>query len=164
MKAELKPYAYRHRTHGYSVDYHNLFLVWETMRGRCQNPNREKYKHYGARGIKVCDEWNLAKNFCSWALKNGYKQGLQIDRINNDGDYEPSNCRWVTAKENSRNRRNTKFLTLFGETKCVAEWCETLPISQFTIYWWYKKLGKECTESKIKNVIANKAFNRRVSE
>lgn len=84
--SELKPCDKRrlgnHRTHGYSADYPKLYGIWETMRNRCQNPNRAKYKDYGARGICVCDEWQEAENFCKWALDNGYQEGLQIDRIN----------------------------------------------------------------------------------
>ena len=123
--SELKPYqAYSHRTHGICADYPNLYGVWLSMKSRCENPNRPKFKDYGYRGIEICEEWQDAGNFAKWAFSNGYKQGLQIDRIDNDGNYEPSNCRFVTPKENSRNRRNTKLLTINGETKSVAEWCE----------------------------------------
>lgn len=154
--SEVKRCPYQrnsHRTHGYSADCPKLYLVWETMRNRCENPNRKKYKDYGARGIRVCEEWQDAGKFCEWALNNGYKEGLQLDRINNDGNYEPLNCRWVTPKENSRNRRNTVYLTLNGETKCVAEWCETLNISPNTIYWWIRKWGRKYAEQRIEEKI-----------
>ena len=142
------------RTHGYSADYPKLFGTWETMKSRCENPNREKYKDYGGRGISVCEDWHDAKAFCEWALANGYKEGLQLDRINNDGNYEPSNCRWVTPKENSRNRRNTRYLTVNGETKSVAEWCETIDVSSFTVYWWIKKKGREYAEQRLSEKLA----------
>ena len=142
-----------HRTHGYSCDYPKLYGIWCSMKSRCENKNREKYKDYGARGINVCDEWKDAEKFCKWSLENGYKEGLQIDRIDVNGNYEPSNCRWVTPKVNSRNRRNTVFLTINGETKCVAEWCESIKISQYTIYWWIRKKGKEYAEQRIKECI-----------
>jgi hypothetical protein len=140
--SELKPYqAYSHRTHGICADYPNLYGVWLSMKSRCENPNRPKFKDYGYRGIEICEEWQDAGNFAKWAFSNGYKQGLQIDRIDNDGNYEPSNCRFVTPKENSRNRRNTKLLTINGETKSVAEWCENIDISPFTVYWWIREKG-----------------------
>lgn len=141
-------------THGYSANYPRLFGIWETMRGRCENPNRAKYKDYGGRGIQVCEEWHDAAKFCEWALENGYKEGLQIDRIDNNGNYEPLNCRWVTPKENSRNRRNTVYLSVKGETKSAAEWAEITCISSYTIYWWVKKKGKEYAEQRIGEKIA----------
>jgi DNA-binding transcriptional regulator YiaG len=78
------------------------------MTNRCYNPNDRSFKHYGGRGIKICEEWrNDYRLFEIWALKNGYKKGLQIDRKNNDGDYEPGNCKFSTSTENNRNKRNT---------------------------------------------------------
>lgn len=155
MPNELKPNwsgNYHHNgnpKHGLYRDNAALFNVWQTMKNRCENPRREKYKDYGARGIKVCDEWHKASNFVEWALKNGYKKGLQLDRIDNDGDYCPQNCRFVTPKQNSRNRRNTKRLTINGVTKTVVEWCEEKHISQFTVYWWLRDKGQEYAEYRI---------------
>ena len=107
---ELKPYqAYSHRIHGACCDYPDLYGVWESMKSRCENPNREKFKDYGGRGIEICDEWHDSWSFVKWALTNGYQKGLQIDRIDNNKGYSPDNCRWVTPKQNSRNRRNTKL-------------------------------------------------------
>lgn len=95
------------------------------MKTRCYNTNSPTYKNYGGRGIKVCDEWvNNFEAFYKWSMENGYKDGLQIDRIDNDGDYGPSNCRWVTSKENYNNRRTSRFVTINGETKTIAQWCE----------------------------------------
>ena len=154
--AELKPCCTGNYKHGYSITHPKLFLVWETMRNRCHNPNREKYKNYGGRGIQVCEEWdNSAETFCKWALSHGYKEGLQIDRIDNNGNYCPENCRFVSPKENSRNRRNTVFLTVCGMTKCVAEWCDIVSISRFTVYWWIKKKGKKYAECKIAEQLAS---------
>ena len=88
--------------HGYSS--HSLYDTWVSMRQRCNNENRENYPHYGGRGISVCDEWNNADTFIEWALNNGWKKVLQLDRRDNDGNYHPNNCRFVTPKINSNNR------------------------------------------------------------
>lgn len=86
-------------THGKSNT--KLFHVWNGMKQRCYNPNNRSYKTYGGRGIKVCDEWrDNFMAFHDWAIANGYEEGLTIDRIDNDGDYEPNNCRWITLQEN----------------------------------------------------------------
>ena len=138
--------------HGLYKDHKELFNLWQTMKSRCENPKRENYERYGARGIKVCEEWHEAKNFVEWALNNGYKKGLQLDRIDNNKGYSPENCRFVTATENSRNRRNTKLLTINGETKCVAEWCEQKSVSVYTVYYWIRERGKEYAEQRVSGI------------
>lgn len=86
-----------------------LYSRWKGMKRRCYNKNHNHYKDYGGRGITVCDEWLYSfRNFYDWAIPNGFSEDLQIDRINNDGNYEPSNCHWVTAKENMNNTRRNK--------------------------------------------------------
>lgn len=88
------------------------------MKMRCYNPNTKYYENYGGRGIKICDEWlskDGADNFCEWALNHGYKEGLTIDRINNDGNYEPSNCRWLCRTEQMSNTRNNVYFNYYGE-------------------------------------------------
>lgn len=83
-----------------------LYRKWIDMRSRCNNPNSCNYAYYGARGISVCNEWNESfKPFENWALSNGYNEGLSIDRINNNGSYEPNNCRWVTKRIQNINKR-----------------------------------------------------------
>lgn len=95
-------------THG--LTKHSLFGRWKNITQRCNNKNNAAHKSYGGRGIAICDEWkNDFKAFYDWCMANGYEKGLQIDRINNNGNYEPSNCRFVTAKENTRNSRQTKL-------------------------------------------------------
>lgn len=104
--------------------------VWENMIQRCHNPNNRQYSNYGGRGITVCESWrDDYSRFKEWALENGYAQGLTIDRINNDDGYSPQNCRWATYKEQGRNRRGNRNITLDGETKCLSEWAEFFGIS-----------------------------------
>lgn len=92
------------------------------MKRRCEDPNCDRYPRWGGRGIKVCPAWHDFSVFFGWAIEAGYAPGLSIDRIDNDGDYRPGNCRWATRSEQSANRRNRREITAFGETKSVTEW------------------------------------------
>lgn len=88
---------------------HRLYTIWRGMRQRCYNSKQKRYKDYGGRGITVCDEWrDDYQAFYAWAMANGYRDDLSIDRIDNDGNYEPSNCRWATGKEQAHNKRCCK--------------------------------------------------------
>ncbi len=99
--------ANKRRTHGkYPF---RLYEIWRGMKTRCYNTKDMHYKRYGERGIKVCDEWMKYLNFRDWSLNNGYNKNLIIDRINNDGNYEPSNCRWTDHKISSQNTSLTKL-------------------------------------------------------
>lgn len=150
--AELKPCNKRNTKHGICGKYPKLYNVWITMIHRCEDAKREKYKDYGGRGITVCKEWKDPVKFATWAFSNGYSDGLQIDRINNNGGYCPDNCRWVTPKENSRNRRNTVLLSVNGKTRSVAEWCEIIRVSPYTVYWWVREKGKQYAEQRISEI------------
>ena len=103
------------------------------MKRRCYNPKSKFYKDYGGRGIKVCDEWmdkkNGHANFQKWALESGWHEFLTIDRIDVNGNYEPSNCRWATPKEQSNNRRDNNYITIGGVTKTAQEWADQVGIS-----------------------------------
>ena len=110
-----------------------LYSVWRGLRQRCNNPKHASYHNYGGRGITVCEEWDKSfQAFYDWSYANGYstenqkdeKLKLTIDRIDNNGNYEPSNCRWVDRKTQTRNMRTTRFITFNGQNKSVSEWCE----------------------------------------
>lgn len=124
----------RNHSHGYSKT--KLYAVYYAMRARCYSKTNKDFNRYGGRGIKICEEW-LGKEgfltFRSWALQNGYKEGLSIDRIDVDGDYEPNNCRWVDFKTQSRNKSNNRKIKINGIEKCLIEWCESFGISRSTV-------------------------------
>lgn len=100
-----------------------LYYIYRGINNRCYNQNLPEYQSYGGRGISVCLDWKLSfKKFYNWAIQNGYQSHLTIDRINNNGNYEPSNCRWATRFEQGQNRRTNIYIKAFGETKTIAEW------------------------------------------
>ena len=107
--------------------------VWKEMNRRCKGTSKNSII-YKNKSIKVCEEWKNAKTFIEWSLKNGYKEGLEIDRIDNKGNYEPNNCRWVTHKKNANNRDNTIYLTIKGERKTLLDWSIKTRIHRHTIY------------------------------
>lgn len=121
----------KNKTHGESKN--PLYTVLKTMIARCNNTNNHKYSRYGARGIRVCDEWLDYENFRDWALSNGYKSGLTIDRIDNDGNYSPSNCRWVDNKTQSRNKSTNRFLEYKGVKKILSDWSKLTGLNHKTI-------------------------------
>lgn len=131
----------------------HVYWAWKSMKQRCQNPNCSAYHNYGARGISVCDDWQSFETFCEWALSSGYEPGLDLDRIDNDRDYTPSNCRWIKRKDNINNRRNTTFLTVDGITKPRTEWEESAGITPGIVKAWVIMHGLEYAESRIKEVL-----------
>lgn len=123
----------RNTTHGQSGT--RLYYIYDNMIKRCYDASSEKYKSYGERGITVCDEWLHSREaFFKWANASGYKDNLTLDRIDVNGSYSPSNCRWATAKVQANNRRSNRVLTLNGESHTVAEWADILGVNASTIY------------------------------
>lgn len=118
-------------THGQSR--HPIYNTWRGMIGRCKHRSNRYYHNYGGRGIRVCEEWQDAFTFIIWAMANGWQEGMQIDRINNDGNYEPSNCRFVSRTDNCRNSRSNHLLTFRGVTKPISAWADEYSIPQATI-------------------------------
>lgn len=127
----------KNMTHGESKT--RLYSVWGNIRERCGNKNCSNYKYYGGRGIKVCPTWNESfEVFRDWSLANGYGKSLSIDRIDNDKGYSTDNCRWATKKQQQRNRRDNRYLTVNGITKLICEWAETVGISHHTLWSQYR--------------------------
>ena len=124
----------RSKTHGMTNT--RLFRIWSGIKHRCYIESDYHYKWYGMRGITMCDEWKgdfMA--FYNWSMANGYCDNLSIDRIDNDGNYCPENCRWVSQSEQTRNQCRNIMLTYNGETLCAADWAKKTGISDSTIYW-----------------------------
>jgi hypothetical protein len=105
------------------------------MLERCYDKSSQAYKNYGGRGIVICNEWLDIRIFHNWAMGSGYKKGLTIERIDNNGPYSPENCKWATRKEQARNKRNNIHITFRGEDKILAEWSKILNIPEDTIKW-----------------------------
>lgn len=111
-----------------------LYEIWKGMRKRCNCSYRKEYKNYGAKGIRVCAEWDEYPRFRDWAMANGYTDDLTIDRIDPHKDYSPQNCRWITKKEQENNRSNNIYITINGETRTVSQWAEKYGINRHKIY------------------------------
>lgn len=127
VRGETVSCGCKRKPHGKAVRsaMHPIYRAWINIKERCHNINGRDYPEYGGRCIKVCDEWKYDFNsFYEWSNSNGWKKGLSLDRYPNNetGNYEPSNCRWATQAQQNRNKRNNKYLTAFGETKCIADW------------------------------------------
>ena len=112
-----------------------LYRIYKGMKQRCYNPHMPNYHIYGMRGVRVCDQWlNDYDAFCTWALANGYQDSLSLDRIDNDGNYSPENCRWADRYMQQRNTSRNKFITIGDETKTASEWCNIYNINLHTFY------------------------------
>ncbi len=114
-----------------------LYECWQDMKKRCYNPKNKRYPNYGARGISVYYDWlgeYGAENFINWALANGYRDDLTLDRIDVNGDYEPDNCRWVTRTVQQNNRQYNHLLTYNGKTQTVTQWARELNLNASTLF------------------------------
>lgn len=118
-------------THGESKT--KLNKVWRNMKDRCYNRNNKRFSHYGGRGISVCDAWIDYKRFRDWALSHGYEVGLTLDRIDNDGNYCPENCRWASYKVQNNNFSRNRRITFRGKTHSISEWAEISGIHRNTL-------------------------------
>lgn len=136
-----------------------LYGIWTGMKSRCNNPKVKCYMDYGGRGITVCREWAESFiNFKDWALTNGYDDSLTIDRINNSGNYEPGNCRWIRQSEQGKNTRRTHFVDIDGKTLCVMDWCRELGIKKTNAYCNAKEQGLTVEEYLTKRYMAKRGI------
>lgn len=127
--------------------------LYYRLKDKCYNPKNNKYKIYGARGIKVCDEWlNNKELFVKWCYESGIKENLTLDRIDVNGNYEPNNCRWITLAEQSRNKRDTLYLTIDNKTQPLVNWCREFNVNYMTVKNRYNQFKKHKIEITNKNV------------
>lgn len=135
----------RRESHNVKHGMHDtrIYRIWTSMCKRCYNPNAKEFKNYGGRGIVMCDEWkNDFRNFCKWAISSGYHDSLTIERIDNNDNYSPENCKWTTSKEQANNRRNTVYIEKNGVKKSLSEWCEITGTNRNSAYTRYSRAKK----------------------
>ena len=150
------------KKHGCS--HSRLYQIYNNMKSRCYKEYAKEFENYGGRGIKICDEW-LGKdgfiNFYNWAYSNGYSENLTIDRINNEGNYDPNNCRWVTMMVQNSNSRHTHMLEYNGEKKNISEWAREKGIKRGTLA---KRTISGWEVEKALNTPINKNFSRKIEK
>lgn len=127
------------KKHGMTKE--KIYWVWHSMIQRCENKNEKNYRNYGGRGIKVCPEWHDSGVFIEWSLSNGYKQGLTLDRIDSNGNYEPNNCRWVGWDVQANNTCRNHYVEINGIVKTVAQWARENNIPYKSVYSRTRDLG-----------------------
>lgn len=148
-----------HITHG--LRKHQLYGVWSGMKQRCYYEKAINYKDYGARGIRICEDWlNDFKKFYDWCIEKGWKDGLDVDRADNEKDYSPDNCILSTRKQNTRNTRRTLFIEYNGIKKPLADWADELGLNYETLSQRIFKLKMPISEALASNKIKRR-FRRR---
>lgn len=125
--------------HHHDMTNHPLYTQWNGMIYRCECEKSYSYKDYGGRGIKVCDEWHDVTNFIKWAEENGYKEGLTIERKDVNGNYEPSNCEFITMRYQAFNKRNTVYGNLFGKRISISKFAYEHGLDRQKVYYHNKK-------------------------
>ncbi len=126
--------------------HERLYTIYTNMKARCYNINSSSYKDYGKRGITICKEWLDDYNtFKKWSINNGYSEDLTIDRINVDGNYEPTNCRWVNLDVQANNKRNNHYITYNGKTQTLKQWCDEFNLNYRVVS---SRFYRRCWENK----------------
>ena len=126
----------RYRTHG--ERHTRIYRIWLNMKSRCYIPKSSAFKHYGGRGIRVCDDWQKYEAFRDWAMANGYRDDLTLDRIDVNGNYSPDNCRWATFTEQANNTRKTILIEYGGVVRSLHDWSRLTGVNYYTMYSRYK--------------------------
>ena len=143
----------------------NLKRIFKGMKGRCYNKKLKDYRWYGAKGIKVCDEWlDNPKSFEDWALSNGYKKGLSIDRKNELKDYSPENCRWITLSDNAKYKSTTRIIEVDGIEHTGREWPELLNLGTNTINTMLRKYTEEIVKEFIRRRLQDLSKTRKPTQ
>lgn len=145
-------YAGANKTHGKT--HTRLYRIWEGMKSRCGS-TKDYYKWW--KDISVCEEWQEFESFYQWAISNGYRDNLTIDRIDNNGNYEPSNCRWATLKTQANNRSSNRYMTYNGVTKRMTEWMREFGKTR---EYYYKRKNKYTDEEIIDSLIKEGGSNQ----
>lgn len=129
------------KTHGQTET--RLYKIWDGIKKRCYNPNVKSWKRYGGRGITLTEDWLEFESFKSWAETSGYAANLSIDRIDNNLGYCPENCRWATARDQSRNRNNCIRIWYKNSLRLLTEVAEDMGIKRDVLYWRFKRAGRD---------------------
>ena len=146
--------------HRHKMSGTRIYETWQDMKRRCYNKQNVRYNRYGGRGIKVCEEWlNNFQSFYDWAIRNGYSDDLTIDRIDNDGNYEPSNCRWSTVKEQCNNRSSNINIAIGNETKSLMSWCEIFNVDYKKVHARYQRNGYESIDRLFNDILRGGGMN-----
>lgn len=120
----------------HKMSHSRLYRIWNAMKERCLCETNPNYGNYGGRGISVCSKWeDNFQAFYDWAMSNGYNDNLTLDRVDVNGNYEPSNCRWSTRKEQNFNKRNNRLLTYNGKTQTLQQWSDEIGMEYTTILY-----------------------------
>lgn len=140
--------------YGYKWSNKRIGNIFSGMKTRCYNKDDKSYRWYGAKGVKICDEWlNNPKLFEEWSLSNGYADNLTIDRLKSDQDYSPSNCRWIPLKENAKRAGNVNWITVNEETLTGRDWSKKLGLGLLTIDRYIKTYGYDLTKCLIEKMV-----------
>lgn len=135
LYGQVKSCGCLHKATKHNLSNTKIYSAWKNIKARCYNKNSSHYNCYGARGISVCEEWkNNFMAFYNWSINNGYKEGLSIDRIDNNGNYEPNNCRWCDRITQANNTRTNHFITYNGKTQTITQWSRELGLSRGVLW------------------------------